>query len=309
MKPLKPIRQVGEAILVLAALAIIPLFPRALVVRLAWGMGDVGRWCSPSLRRLARANLDLAFGDSKSEADKAAIVRESYRVFALMLLDLFWFAVFSQRRLRRWVTFDDSIHHYQATRPALVVTAHFGNWEVTGQATVLLGETISSVATPVKNPVVEYILGVVRGRTGQEIARRAGAVKAMLAVIRRGGRIALLLDQNTLPHEGGLFVNFFGLPVPVSRAAASLARHTKAAVVMGYCKVDAAGRYRVFAQAPLFLHTLDETAATQVIIDRVEAIIRDCPGHWLWMYKRWKYVPAGAPRERYPYYARPAPEA
>ncbi len=307
VKPLKKIRQVGEAALLLLAFITIPFFPRCVVLGLAKGLGDLGRVCSPSLRRLGRANLDLAFGASRSDADKVKILRESFRIFALVMLDLFWFAAFTRRRLERLVTFDESIRHYHASRPALIVTGHFGNWEVMGQSSVMLGAPIVSVATPLRNPVAEALMARFRRRTGQEIERRAGAVKAMLTVLRRGGRIAILLDQNTLPHEGGVFVNFFGLPVPVSRAAATLARHTRAAVVIAHSLVGPGGTYRIFTQPPLQLGEVEDAEATQAIVARLEALIREHPGHWLWMYKRWKYVPVGVARERYPYYARAAP--
>lgn len=305
MKLWKTIRQVGEAGLALAALAVIPWLPRWAVLVLASGLGDLGRLLDPKLRRVAQANVAMALGASRSPAEQAAILRSAYRVFALMVLDLFWFARFTRRRLRRLVRFDSSIQYYHETRPAIIVTGHFGNWEIMGIGTALLGDPISSVATPLKNRFVETLLGRMRQHTGQRIETRAGAVRAMLSTLRRGGRIAALLDQNTLPDEGGVFVRFFGLPVPVSRAAATLSQHTGVPIVIAYCLVGPGGTYNVRVQPALHLKGLSEAQATQAILSRLESVIREHPGQWMWMYKRWKYIPAGTSAEGYPFYGRP----
>lgn len=300
----KQIRRIFECVLLLVGLVCIPLLPRCCVLGLARVLGDLVRWGGWSLRLVARANLDVAFGATRTDAEKDAILRQAYRHFALVLLDLFWFAVFTRRRLERLVTFDESIRHYHAASPGLIVTGHYGNWEIMGQASALLGEPIVSVATPLKNPLAEKLMAMFRRRTGQEIERRAGAGKAMLKVLRRGGRMAVLLDQNTLPHEGGVFVQFFGLPVPASRAAATLARHTDAAILLSHSVVERGGRYRIFVQPPLRMAEATDAAVTQEIVTRLEGLIREFPEQWLWMYKRWKYVPDGVAISGYPFYAR-----
>jgi KDO2-lipid IV(A) lauroyltransferase len=126
----------------------------------------------------------------------------------------------------------------------------------------------------------------------------------MLKALRSGKRIALVLDQNTLPPDGGTFVPFFGLPVPMSRAAAMLSQRTGAPIVVGYGLAQPDGRYHMHCRPPLSLDGMTEAAGTARIMAGLETVIREHPGQWLWMYKRWKHIPAGADGARYPFYAR-----
>jgi Kdo2-lipid IVA lauroyltransferase/acyltransferase len=118
--------------------------------------------------------------------------------------------------------------------------------------------------------------------------------------------VALLMDQNILPRDGGAFVDFFGLPVPVSQAVFPLAARTGAPVAFAYCVADEQGRYTVYLSAPVSVADLGATplAATQRVAAMSEAAIRQHPGCWLWMYRRWKWVPPERGLEGYPFYAR-----
>ena len=170
-----------------------------------------------------------------------------------------------------------------------------------------------SVAAPVANPAVDELFREMREATGQQVTSKNGAVRVLLSALRSQGNIALLLDQNTKPSEGGVFVNFFGLPVPVSAAAASLAYRTGAEIAFGFCLPDPdGGCYRIKlgkriapASEPKPKDLSEAmTALTQQIADEIEAEVRTNPGAWLWMYKRWKYVAPGRRRDEYPFYAK-----
>jgi KDO2-lipid IV(A) lauroyltransferase len=222
-------------------------------------------------------------------------------------MDLFWFGRFTRRRIRTWVKFDPSFDHYLNASPGIAVTGHSGNWEVMGLATALRGVSLTSVATPLPNPFVNGMLNRLRQITGQQIVAREGAVKKLIAHLKAGGSTAMLMDQNTLPRDGGEFVPFFGLPVPISKAASALAKRTGAAIVFTFCLLDSNGNYTLHALPPLNPTPTDPPAynLTKAVAQIMEEHIRKHPGQWLWMYKRWKYIPEGSPPDKYPFYARP----
>ena len=306
MKKEKKLRLLGECALAGLAWAMVPLFPRACVVGLARFLGNVGFRLSRRDRRVAMANLDLAFGAALSRAEKEAIACAAFQTFTLVLLDLFCFGRRKRKRIEAHVKFDPSFDHYLKTAPVIAVTAHFGNWEIMGQAAAVHGEPPVSVAAPLPNRFVDRMLTRLREGTGQEISAQAGAVRSLMKALRAGGRTALLMDQNTLPRDGGEFVDLFGRPVPISKAAAGLASHTGAPVVFTYCVADADGTYTAHALPPV--HARGERGAgrdlTQTIAQMLESVVRKHPGQWLWMYKRWKYIPQNETPDRYPFYAR-----
>jgi KDO2-lipid IV(A) lauroyltransferase len=275
------------------------------VRRLAAWVGDAAYNLAGAERRVALANLEIAFGGRLPDAEKARIARQCFRSCALVGLDLFWFSRLTRKRLQDWVTFDPSFEHYFQTRPGIAVTAHLGNWEVMGLATGLRGHPAASVAMPLANPFVDRAVNRIRGLTGQTVVERAGAARKLLRRLREGGRAAFLLDQNTLPAEGGGFAPFFGLPAPVSLAAEVLARRSGAPVVPAFCVEDGRGRYRAYAKPPIAIgaDAGEGHAGTAAILATVEEEVRKWPDQWNWIYKRWKYIPAEAPAGRFPFYA------
>jgi len=309
------IRSLLEIVACRTAIWLVPLLPRRMVVVAARFLGRLASLFARHLRHVAMANLDLAFGDELSLRRKRRILRESFQTFALTLADMFWFRRNTRRRLGKYVTLDDSLLKQLSKGPLICVTAHIGNWEVMGMAVAAAGYPLVSVAATIANPAVDRLLTAFRTQTGQVIVPRKGAVRHLLRALRDGHRIALVLDQNTKPSEGGVFVDFFGKPVPVSNAAALLALQTGTPIICGYCFADLhSGSYHA-AVAHVFnpadLNTSDRYATalilTQKLTASIERQVRLHPGNWMWTYKRWKHLPPDATRSEYPFYAKPPP--
>lgn len=307
----KPFRKVLEVQLTRLGLLLVPRLPRRAVVVLAGGLGRVGYVLGRRARRIGRANLDLAFGETMDAREKERILRDSFRTFALVLLDVMWFTRHPRERLRRYIRFDDATLARLERTPLICVTGHLGNWESLGQAVANAGLPLHSVAAPLSNPGVDRLFIPSRQLTGQVIHSSQGALRPLLRVLRQGGRFAILLDQNTKPSEGGIFVPFFGVPAPMSAGAAMLAMRTRSNLIFGFCIPQPDGTYQVDVPAWIPADDLppegDEAVAdlTRHIAGRLEQTVRAYPGHWLWMYKRWKYIPPGADPDRFPFYAKP----
>ena len=191
------------------------------------------------------------------------------------------------------------------------VTGHFGNWELIGRYWALQCGSTMSVAMPLKNAAVDALLQRMRENTGQQVVPREGALKKLVRHLRAGGTVGLLLDQNTAPDEGGVFVEFFGKPVAVSPAAGILAPMTGAEIIFAYALPGADGTYRgelthVIPAAEIA--ALERGRAAQELTQRVttfyEEAIRSRPECWLWSYKRWRHIPEGMAREGFPDYAK-----
>ena len=118
---------------------IIPRLPRLAVIGLAVLLGTVDCvFMGRRKMRIALANLEVAFGDSISMRAKRKIVRRSMCNWMRVAIDLIWFSHDRERRIRKYVWFDSSYEENAVKHPAVMVTAHFGNWEVLCQAVTLL---------------------------------------------------------------------------------------------------------------------------------------------------------------------------
>jgi len=304
-RPGKRIRQGIERLAARAAAAVIPCLSRRAVVRLSHVVSAVAYRVARRDRRIAEANLRVVFGESLPDAEQRRILRSAFQSFALMLLDTFWLGRDTRRRIEAVFELDETMREVVATRPAICITGHFGNWDVLGGALASAGMPLSSVAMPQQNVAIDRMLNVRREATGMRVIPREGALRKMLRELRAGRCVALLMDQNTRPREGGVFLPFCGLPVPVSQAVEVLQRRTGAALCIAFCLPAADGRYyskhvKILRPAPA---ADDPLAVTRLVLAEIEAMVRHHPESWLWSYRRWRFVPAGQRLDEYPFYA------
>ncbi len=289
------------------ALTWIPNLSRPRLLRLAKFLGAAAYYASPHLRNVGFANLAIAFPRA-SQSERRCWLKASFQNFALVMLDAFWFSKDSASRLAQWVRFDSNMDRVFQNKAQICVTAHLGNWEVVGSASAQKGFPLVSVAAPLANAGVDALLRTLRERTGQQIVSKHGVLRSLIRTLKAGGKIALLLDQNTKPSEGGIWMDYFGLPVPVSPAADALHERTGAEVLFGFCIPQEDGSY--IASAPDVLAPADVVsepmAATRAILRATERLVRQHPSCWLWTYKRWKYIAPGHAAAEYPFYAKQA---
>ncbi len=324
MHLLKQARLAGEVLLVRLGLVTIPFFPRRILLALARLAGTLGYFVARNSRRIALANLDLAFQDSLTPLEKRRIARQSFTTMARTVLDMIWFCRDTRRRLARYVASDPQMPDYVYTTPVIGLTAHFGSWELLSRWLVVNGYPHAAVVAPLINPRVERLFNRSRLMSGMEVIPQAGALRGVLRTIKQKKNVALVLDQNVKPQDGGIFVDFFGLPVPMSGAAALFAERTGTPIVATFCMNRPDGTYYVYALPPLKPETFagygssrpsalakseNALAITRTIAGLFEQEIRQHPGQWLWMYKRWKHIPPGMSPAAYPFYAKPGPQA
>jgi KDO2-lipid IV(A) lauroyltransferase len=305
-----PIRDRLELALVKTAVFLVSRLSRRAVLGFARFMGFLSYHLCTTQTKVAMANLDLAFGETVTVTRKQELARASYQTFFRAIFDFAWFSFRSRSRLERWFVFDRSFDSYLGLSPVIVVTAHFGNWELLGQAGSLHGNPPVSVAAMFPNVLMNSYITQMRERNGMSISSREGALRALLKALRDGGRVALLMDQNTRLQEGGVFVRFFGKPVTMSPAASVLSVRTGAPIVPVFCLALPDGTYRGYTGPVLRPGEAGaEAELNQRIADVFESEIRNHPDQWLWMYRRWKYVPPAGAAEGFPFYAHPAVES
>ena len=281
------------------------MLSRRAVVRLSHFLGRCTYAFSPSLRRVASANLKIAFGESLSEPELRVISKASFQHFCLSLLDLFWFNRNTAERMKLYFRYDSSFEAVFDGSPNILISGHLGNWEVMGLGCGMRGLPVTAVVIPSQNAFAESELVRLRMHSGYAFVPREGAMRQIMKALKQGRSTALLVDQNTLPDEGGMFVPFFGLPAPVTKAVGALWARTQARPVVVWCTVDAEGVYTAYANPPLACAeenmTIEEM--THRVTQELEKVIRDNPEHWLWSYKRWRFYRAEDSVDAFPFYA------
>src|SRR4051794_17621865 len=199
-------------------------------------------------RQVGLENLRLAFGDRYTEAGRDAIVRGVYRHFCRMLMEMLHIP--RKLHLETWrqritlVGQGPVVDRLLRGGPMIMLSGHFGNWEIAGYLFGVFGFPPHSVARTLDNPCLDRFLRSFRERTGQKMIPKKGGYDQMLEVLRSGGVLSFLADQDA--GQNGLFVEFFGRPASTHKAIALLAIEHKAAVLVGYARRIGTGfRYEV----------------------------------------------------------------
>lgn len=303
---LRKTRRPAEWFLIwLGQLLIPPLSPRG-VLRLARVIADLCYLFDGRGKAVARANLRLMFGGRLTPARERAVIRGSYRNMARTLLNIFWMSRDTLARMNAQVSFAPGVlEAVRAARPAITVSAHFGNWEILSQACVAGGVPMLSVAKEIGSPELTARLTRLRSSIGQQIVPAEGALRALMSALKHGTSVGLLIDQHTHEWEGGAWVTLFGVPAGISVAPAALARKLGLAIVFAWSRPLKDGRYRI-EPGEVFLPDpqLDDQARTQQLARAFERVIRKHPSLWCLNYKRWKYILPDDDPARYPFYAR-----
>lgn len=289
---------------------LVPVLPRNAVVGLAKLAGRI-MWLLPLReKKIGLKNIDAVFGDTKTAAEKRFILITSFETFTQTMLDVLWFSRNSEKRIPKYVEYAPSFEPFFQDKALVCITAHFGNWETMGQAVALSGNNIASIAATIKNRQVDKIFCEMRERTGQTIIPQKGAMRTMVARLRNKGIIAFVLDQNTGEDEGGIIVDFLGLPMLVSSAPAALAYRTGTEIFFPLCMPQAGGKYQLYSPGtilpPAYSKEQDTDAVakelTQQIQNKLSVEIRAHPEYWLWSYKHWRRDPGKTYPPNYPKY-------
>jgi KDO2-lipid IV(A) lauroyltransferase len=274
-------------------------------------MADIsvlGIYLAPPLRKLMEANLKTAFPE-KSKKEISALARKSFSNLSLSMLEFFWF-VDRPDRLEKYTVYggDAKAFTESSSKGFIFVTPHLGNWELAGLLVSHFDKRpFAVIARTVRNPYINKLINSGRMIKGNKIISSKGAVKNMLKALREGYGMATLIDQNTRVRDGGIFVDFFGLPVPASRAPAMFAKKLDIPVVVAGC-IRKGRKYESFVK-PLSKKASeysDEQELTQELMNLTESLVREYPDQYLWLYKRFQNIPKEADEElikKYPGYA------
>jgi Kdo2-lipid IVA lauroyltransferase/acyltransferase len=248
-------------------------------------------------RKVAIENLQKAFDGQHSEQQLDALVRNVYHHFCAMLIEIVQMPRrYHLHNYKRYTTLHDPrlfAETLLSGRPVLFVTGHFGNWEMAGYSLGLLGFKTHAIARPLDNPYMDDFLRSFRERTGQKLLAKHGDFDQMEKLLREGGVIATLADQDA--GERGLFVEFFGRPASTHKAVALMAlEHRVPMIVVGTPRLN--DRYHIWPIDVIFPEEYDKSpdavrAITQRFTTGLETLIRKAPEQYFWLHRRWKHAP------------------
>jgi lipopolysaccharide heptosyltransferase II len=274
-----------------AALALITALPLRLVFSLGNGLGFVAWLFLPTYRKLARRNLEIAFGTEKSAAEKRRIVRRHFQQLGANLLSGMKLNAMPLEKVVALVTTEgvDQVHHQlRAGRPVVLVLSHLGNWEFLAQILpqYFSYTRLSTVFQKLGNRHLDRFVRQHRARFGVELFDRSEGFQEAVRLLRGGGMIGILSDQHAGDH--GLWTPFFGRLASTSPLPALLCKRTGAALIAVSIFTDGPGRWRVTFSSPFDSPDESVSSLTMKMNEVIAKEIRCAPEDWFWVHNRWK---------------------
>jgi Kdo2-lipid IVA lauroyltransferase/acyltransferase len=254
------------------------------------------------LRRVGMRNLQLAFPE-KSPQERRRILRAVYLSLGRLLGEACLFPTYTPENASQVAVYQ-GFENFEAAekrgRGVLLLTGHFGGWEVGSFFHSLMGHPMQIVVRPLDNPYVDALVARYRGLHGSTMIGKHEFARGLISAMRDNATVGILMDTNMTPPQG-VFVDFFGIPACTASGMARVALHTGAAVVPAFTIWDPVLRkYRVdFDPALELVRTgnddADAVANTALFTKVIEQYVRRYPDQWLWVHRRWKTRPAGEP--------------
>lgn len=283
---------------VLALVWMLSALPLALQARIGRGVGRLMHALAGERRRVAHTNLALCLPELDAAA-RDALVREHFALAGRSLLErgLLWHA--SAQRLKRLVHVEGDVGFAERhPGPVMWLVPHFLALEVAGAATQLFQRrVVVDVYTPQSVAAFDAALLKGRGRFGRaEFLRREDGARAIVRAIR-GGRVFFNAPDMDFGLRDAAFVPFFGQPAATLLAPSRLARSLGMAVQPIVAEILPGGQgYRVIFGEPWTDWPTEDPEADAARMNAfIEAQIRQRPAQYLWVHKRFKARPPGAP--------------
>ena len=282
------------------SLKVLEILPQGAARWLASAVARVLYLLSAKLRKTAEFNLRLAFPEW-AESQRQQVIRNMTTNLGRMAAEFARMPKYSAANIQELVVLEgheNFLQGHQQGKGVLYLTGHIGAWELSSFAHALYGYPLHYMARPLDNRKLDELVNRYRSLSGNRPIYKNESARLMLKVLKDGGTVGILADQNTMPSEG-VFVDFFGTPACSTTGLARVALHTGAAVVPGYAYWDEAiKKYRLRFELPVELvrtgdNERDIFENTQKFTKVLEEIIRKYPDQWVWVHGRWNTRPPG----------------
>ncbi|MEQ1587232.1 MAG: lysophospholipid acyltransferase family protein [Cyclobacteriaceae bacterium] len=274
------------------------LLPRTVWLTFCGWLGRIAYTVSPKPRARTISHLGLAFGKEKSTQE---IVALSKRVFVMLGKNggdiLRSLKVRTLGDLNKFLI-TDGLENYEKAfakgKGVMFLTSHLGAFDLQITNMALRGLNPNIIGTALKDERLNELLLQYRNAYGAVAIERGKESMRLFKVLKSGGSIAILIDQDTKVKSR--FVDFFGMKAATPIGATVLALRTGASVVPTYIYLGNDGKQHmnILPEIPLVITGDDETdllVNTQNFTNFTEKIVREHPEQWVWMHERWKTRP------------------
>lgn len=285
-KSLKSLKHITEAVLLAALLSILYFLKIDHASNL---MGFTFRKIVlyPSASKVARKNLSSCFPNMTTEMQDLLICKIWDNIGRIVGEMTHWHRMNENDFNERIEILDNSHGEFFEEKASLVLSGHYGNWEIYPQFFLRNKVKHSMVYRHANNPFVDQMIKYIRSKSGGIfIAKGVNGMRDIIHSIKKGKHIGMLIDQKI---NTGIMVPFFGRAAPTTPSPGTLALKFECPIFMTRVVRKNGARYIVEIDKPLrFDKSTSHEAIMHQVNKRLEKWIIQYPEQWFWVHKRWK---------------------
>jgi Kdo2-lipid IVA lauroyltransferase/acyltransferase len=274
------------------------VLPRVTWLKLCGLLGRTAYYFASETRKLTRKHLAMAFGKEKSPAQIKHLAKKVFEYLGKNGGDILRATkVENLAQLESFLEisgYENFVKANQKGKGVIFLTLHLGAFDLQVSTMALKGMNPNIIGTPLKDERLNELLWDYRNKYGAVAIERGRETFRMIKVLKSGGSVALLIDQDTKVKSR--FVNFFGIPAATPVGATVLAMKTGAAIVPTYVYLGDDWKQHMMILPEIAIGVTgddekDMVSNTQVLSNFIEDTIRKHPEQWVWMHERWKTRP------------------
>ena len=270
------------------------LVPFKLAVRIGGSLGVVAFDLFRIRRKVTLDNLEASFGGRFDEKERRRIGRRSYINFAKSMVEFSSIGRLSPERIRKIVRLKGAEHLDRCLDRGggiVVVTGHFGSWELLGAASVAHGYPVDFLVGEQSNSLVDDMMNDLRLAAGIGVIARGIAARGVFASLKKNRIVALLGDQDA--RKSGIFIEFLGRPASTFQGAAQFALRMKSPIVCCYIVRLAGEDHEAVFMPPIEVDPEADRDGeirrlTEEHVKAFEKAVSIHPDHYFWAHRRWK---------------------
>jgi KDO2-lipid IV(A) lauroyltransferase len=248
-------------------------------------------------REIVLDNIRQAFAGRMDESEVRATARSFYRNLGMTMMEFLAFPRLGREDFVKLVAIEGLERFNEVVaqgRGALLVSGHFGNWELMGARIAAEGQPVSFIVKTQTNSRVDRVQNDIRHKAGIGTIRMGASIKEMILALRRKEFIGLVGDQDAGPD--GCFTAFLGRQASVYRGTALMAWKLKVPIITGFIYRQPDGTHRMevdpaFEADPAWDEDTAVRRLTETHVQRLEAAVRKAPDQYFWLHRRWKTRP------------------
>lgn len=256
----------------------------------------------PLRRRVILDNLRRVFGAAVPAAEIDRLAQAHYAHLWRLAVEFFkfrWLSTAQKRALVRVENIEAFIRAFEANQGVLIVTGHFGNWEVATVAGIQSYPQVHGrfhfVRRPIKPRWLDALVNRRFRKAGFGVVGKRGSLDRIVERLEAGDVIVFPFDQHAGKPDG-IDVEFFGHPAGTFKSLAIIALATGAPVLPAASWREPDGRHVLRFEDPVPVVDHENTneairRTTRAFNAALERLVLRHPEQWYWVHRRWKAAP------------------